>query len=126
METALLSHEMNYDTMFNKLKDALSGEIREIRDEIKRETQDFIAEYIESNEDKSSSKHDLENYDHRDLILHMQKEIEFLRGELSFKNQIIQNMTKSCQKSLLRDEQVFSHTENTNVFKKMRKIAKIT
>lgn len=122
----MLSHEMNYDTMFNKLKDALSGEIREIRDEIKRETQDFIAEYIESNEDKSSSKHDLENYDHRDLILHMQKEIEFLRGELSLKNQIIQNMTKSCQKPLLRDEQVFSHTENTNVFKKMRKIAKIT
>ena len=96
-------------------KPCFSGEIREIRDEIKRETQDFIVEYIESNEDKSSSKHDLENYNHRDLILHMQKEIEFLRGELSLKNQIIQNITKFSQKPLLRDEQVFSHMENTNI-----------
>ena len=121
METALLSQELDYNTLLNKLKDVLSGEIREIRDEIKRETQDFIVEYIESNEDKSSSKHDLENYDHRDLILHMQKEIEFLRGELSLKNQIIQNITKFSQKPLLRDEQVFSHTENTNIFKKNEK-----
>lgn len=121
METALLSQELDYNTLLNKLKDVLSGEIREIRDEIKRETQDFIVEYIESNEDKSSSKHDLENYDHRDLILHMQKEIEFLRGELSLKNQIIQNIAKFSQKPLLHDEQVFSHTENTNIFKKNEK-----
>ena len=51
----------------------------------------------------------------------MQKEIEFLRGELSLKNQIIQNITKFFQKPLLRDEQVFSHTENTNIFKKNEK-----
>ena len=43
-----------------------------------------------------------------------------MRGELSLKNQIIQNITKFSQKPLLRDEQVFSHTpdnknNNTNV-----------
>lgn len=38
METGLLSGEVNFDTLFNKLKDVLSGEIR---DKIKRETQDF-------------------------------------------------------------------------------------
>ena len=119
METALLSQELNYNTLLNKLKDVLSGEIREIRDEIKRETQDFIVEYIESNEDKSSVNMTLKITIIG--ILHMQKEIEFLRGELSLKNQIIQNIAKFSQKPLLHDEQVFSHTENTNIFKKNEK-----
>ena len=71
----------NNDTT-DKLKDTLCNEIRDM---IKRDTHEFIIDFMESS-NKSFGRSDLENYDHRDLILHMQKEIEFLRQELTLKN----------------------------------------
>ena len=92
-------------TSINKLKDTLCEEITDI---IKRDTHEFIIDFMGS-KNKSFDRQDLENYDHRDLISHMQKEIEFLRGELTLKNQILQNL---FQKPMMHDEQVFSHTKS--------------
>lgn len=73
---------------------------KSIMEELKRDVLDFIHTEIELWED-SRFRRDGDSYDHRDLINHMIKEIDFLRKELHFKNSIISDLTKKPE---IRDE----------------------
>ena len=63
----------------------------EISSSFKKEIHEFIMESIAPLKNSfSKDSYALESYNHKDLIHHMEKEIEFLRGELASKNRIIE------------------------------------